>query len=98
MAQFFAVNNQMPFLFLGETDFEYVTQVANSINTRFPTFVESGFIEIIAPAASYYPDMQRLRQTLNDSVERVKWRSKQNLDFAYLMAYTQPKGNLLKFI
>lgn len=85
-------NQTMIVLFIGETDFEYVTQVANSINTRFPTFVDSGFIEIIAPAASYYPDMHRLRQTLNDSVERVKWRSKQNLDFAYLMAYTQPKG------
>lgn len=85
-------NETMIVIFIGETDHEYVTQVANSINTRFPTFIESGFIEIIAPAASYYPDMHRLRQTLNDSVERVKWRSKQNLDFAYLMAYTQPKG------
>lgn len=88
-------NETMIVIFIGETEQEYVNQVANSINTRFPTFLESGFIEIIAPAASYYPDMHRLRQTLNDSVERVKWRSKQNLDFAYLMAYTQPKGNLV---
>lgn len=85
-------NETIIVIFIGETDHEYVTQVANSINTRFPTFVDSGFIEMIAPAASYYPDLHRLRQTLNDSVERVKWRSKQNLDFAYLMAYTQPKG------
>ncbi|XP_055637987.1 alpha-1,3-mannosyl-glycoprotein 4-beta-N-acetylglucosaminyltransferase B [Toxorhynchites rutilus septentrionalis] len=85
-------NETMIVIFIGESDLDYVTQVANSINLRFPTFIESGFIEIISPAASYYPDMSKLRQTLNDSLERVKWRSKQNLDFAYLMAYTQPKG------
>ncbi|XP_055598012.1 alpha-1,3-mannosyl-glycoprotein 4-beta-N-acetylglucosaminyltransferase B [Uranotaenia lowii] len=85
-------NETMIVVFVGESELGYVNQVANSINTRFPTFVDSGFIEILAPASSYYPDMSRLRQTLNDSVERVKWRSKQNLDFAYLMAYAQPKG------
>lgn len=85
-------NETMIVIFIGETDLDYITQVANSITTRFSTFIENGFIEVIAPSASYYPDMSRLRQTLNDSLERVKWRSKQNLDFAYLMAYTQPKG------
>lgn len=85
-------NDTMIVIFIGESDFDYVSQVANSINARFPTFVESGFIEVISPAASYYPDMAKLRLTLNDSAERVKWRSKQNLDFAYLMAYAQPKG------
>ncbi|XP_058455473.1 alpha-1,3-mannosyl-glycoprotein 4-beta-N-acetylglucosaminyltransferase A isoform X2 [Malaya genurostris] len=85
-------NETMIVVFVGEPDIDYVTQVSNSISSRFPSFIDSGFIEIIAPAASYYPNMTQLRQTLNDSVERVRWRSKQNLDFAYLMAYTQPKG------
>ncbi|XP_055540347.1 alpha-1,3-mannosyl-glycoprotein 4-beta-N-acetylglucosaminyltransferase A-like isoform X2 [Wyeomyia smithii] len=85
-------NETMIVIFIGESDIDYVTQVASGICSRFSTFIDSGFIEIIAPAASYYPDMTKLRQTLNDSVERVRWRSKQNLDFAYLMAYTQPKG------
>ncbi|XP_055535433.1 alpha-1,3-mannosyl-glycoprotein 4-beta-N-acetylglucosaminyltransferase B-like [Wyeomyia smithii] len=86
-------NETMIVIFIGESDIEYVTQVATGICAKFSTFVDSGFIEIIAPAASYYPDMTRLRQTLDDSVDRVRWRSKQNLDFAYLMAYTQPKGS-----
>lgn len=85
-------NDTMIVIFVGESDLDYVSNVANSINTRFPTSIESGFIEIISPAASYYPDMAKLRLTLNDSTERVKWRSKQNLDFVYLMAYAQPKG------
>lgn len=85
-------NDTMIVIFIGESDLDYVLHVANSINTRFSTSIESGFIEIISPTASYYPDMTKLRLTLNDSSERVKWRSKQNLDFVYLMAYAQPKG------
>lgn len=54
--------------------------------------MESGLIDIVAPAAAYYPDLNQLRTTLGDSKERVKWRSKQNLDFAFLMMYAQPKG------
>lgn len=59
---------------------------------RFPSHVESGLIEVVAPSPSYYPDLDSLKITLGDSPERVRWRSKQNLDFAYLMSYSQPKG------
>jgi N-Acetylglucosaminyltransferase-IV (GnT-IV) conserved region. len=59
---------------------------------RFSEQVESGLIEVISPPASYYPDMENLRNTLGDSPERVRWRTKQNLDFAFLMMYSQPKA------
>lgn len=61
-------------------------------NSRFPLQIESGLIEVLAPSPAYYPDLDSLRITLGDSPERVRWRSKQNLDFAYLMSYSQPKG------
>ncbi|XP_044731713.1 alpha-1,3-mannosyl-glycoprotein 4-beta-N-acetylglucosaminyltransferase A [Chrysoperla carnea] len=79
-------------VFVGETDIEIVLQVAKEIEIRFPQHLDSGLIEIISPRASYYPDMTKLRLTLGDSYERVRWRSKQNLDFAYLMSYAQSKG------
>jgi alpha-1,3-mannosylglycoprotein beta-1,4-N-acetylglucosaminyltransferase A/B len=85
-------NETMVVVFIGETDIDYVTLVANQVKKRFPAYIENGFIEIISPASSYYPNMTNLRQTLNDPPERVRWRSKQNLDFAFLMAYCQPKG------
>lgn len=59
---------------------------------RFSEQVESGLIEVISPPASYYPDMENLRETLGDPPERVRWRTKQNLDFAFLMMYSQPKA------
>lgn len=49
-------------------------------------------IDIISPPASFYPDFEKLRLTLSDPLERVRWRSKQCLDFAFLMMYSYPKG------
>lgn len=49
-------------------------------------------IDVISPSPSYYPDLSRLRDTLGDDHQRVVWRSKQNLDFAFLMSYAQTKG------
>lgn len=85
-------NETMIVVFIGETDMEFVQLVAKQIEVRFSGYIENGLIEILAPPTSYYPNMEKLRITLNDSPERVKWRSKQNLDFAFLMAYAQPKG------
>jgi alpha-1,3-mannosylglycoprotein beta-1,4-N-acetylglucosaminyltransferase A/B len=85
-------NDTMIVVFIGETDLEYVHQIAREIQLRFAEYLDSGLIEVISPPASYYPNMDKLRITLNDPIERVKWRSKQNLDFAFLMAYSQVKA------
>ena len=71
---------------------EYVLKIANEIESQFGEHIDSGLLEIISPPESYYPNMSSLRQTLGDPMERVLWRSKQNLDFAYLMMYCQPKA------
>ncbi|PSN35353.1 Alpha-1,3-mannosyl-glycoprotein 4-beta-N-acetylglucosaminyltransferase B [Blattella germanica] len=79
-------------VFIAEVEQEYVLQIAKQIETQFSEQVESGLIEVISPPASYYPDMDNLRETLGDPPERVRWRTKQNLDFAFLMMYSQPKA------
>ncbi|XP_015121192.1 alpha-1,3-mannosyl-glycoprotein 4-beta-N-acetylglucosaminyltransferase B [Diachasma alloeum] len=77
---------------VAETDLEYVSYVAKQIEVQFPIESESGLIEVISPSPSYYPDLSKLRDTLGDDHQRVVWRSKQNLDFAFLMSYAQTKG------
>lgn len=79
-------------VFVAEWDIDYVHQVAAQIERKFPEHLESGLLEVISPPESFYPDMNNLRQTLGDPIERVRWRTKQNLDFAFLMMYAQPKG------
>lgn len=85
-------NETMIVVFIGETDIEYVQLIAKQIEVRFSQYIETGLIEVLSPPASYYPNMEKLKITLNDPPERVRWRSKQNLDFAFLMAYAQPKA------
>lgn len=77
---------------IAETDLEYVTYVAKQIEVQFPVEFEAGVIDVISPSISYYPDLSKLRDTLGDDHQRVIWRSKQNLDFAFLMSYAQTKG------
>ncbi|NXD40648.1 MGT4B acetylglucosaminyltransferase, partial [Copsychus sechellarum] len=58
----------------------------------FPREVQSGVLEVISPPAFYYPDLSNLKKTFGDSEDRVRWRTKQNLDYSFLMLYAQPKG------
>ncbi|NWH78658.1 MGT4B acetylglucosaminyltransferase, partial [Piaya cayana] len=58
----------------------------------FPREIQSGLLEVISPPASYYPDLSNLKKTLGDSEDRVRWRTKQNLDYSFLMLYAQLKG------
>ncbi|XP_068868816.1 alpha-1,3-mannosyl-glycoprotein 4-beta-N-acetylglucosaminyltransferase-like protein MGAT4D isoform X2 [Aphelocoma coerulescens] len=79
-------------IFIAEVDVEYVKRVSESVKTSFPREVQSGVLEVISPPASYYPDLSNLKKTLGDSEDRVRWRTKQNLDYSFLMLYAQPKG------
>ncbi|XP_071411810.1 alpha-1,3-mannosyl-glycoprotein 4-beta-N-acetylglucosaminyltransferase-like protein MGAT4D isoform X2 [Pithys albifrons albifrons] len=81
-------------IFVAEVNAEYVNSVAESVKTSFPREIQSGVLEVISPPASYYPDLSNLKKTLGDSEDRVRWRTKQNLDYSLLMLYAQPKGTL----
>ena len=39
---------------------------------RFSTEINSGLVEVIAPPATYYPDLTNLKETFGDSKERVR--------------------------
>ncbi|CAF4779550.1 unnamed protein product, partial [Rotaria magnacalcarata] len=45
-----------------------------------------------SPPLEYYPEFDKLALSLNDDKERVKWRTKQNYDFTYLMMYSSNRG------
>ena len=58
--------------------------------------VDSGLLDIIVPPKEFYPpnlDTLGYDKVFNDSNERVKWRTKQNYDFSYLMTYAQKRGS-----
>lgn len=79
-------------VFIGETNMEFVRQVAVDVRKRFDSEIASGLVEIVAPSPSFYPDLDAVPLTFGDSRERVRWRTKQNLDFCFLMMYCQRKA------
>lgn len=58
----------------------------------FLTYIETGFITLVKVPKLYYPPLHNLKRTFNDSIERVKWRSQQNIDYAYVMQYCHGKS------
>lgn len=79
-------------VFIGETDLDYVHSVIANLEKEFSKEISSGLLEIISPPESYYPDLTNLKETFGDSKERIRWRTKQNLDYCFLMMYAQEKG------
>ncbi|XP_069825266.1 alpha-1,3-mannosyl-glycoprotein 4-beta-N-acetylglucosaminyltransferase B isoform X1 [Dendropsophus ebraccatus] len=77
---------------IAETDAQYATSVADNIKSLFPNEIQSGLLEVISPSPHFYPDFSRLRESFGDPRERVRWRTKQNLDYCFLMMYAQSKG------
>jgi len=61
------------------------------IERRFNDSIDSGFIEIIESTSGIYPpmDFALTKRTYNDSIERVIWRTKQVIDFAFIFRYAK---------
>ena len=74
-------------------DLEYVKSTAQTIGKIFQKQIEQGLLEIISPPETFYPDFTELKLTFGDDMDRVHWRSKQNLDYAFLMMYAKQRGS-----
>ncbi|XP_030045247.1 alpha-1,3-mannosyl-glycoprotein 4-beta-N-acetylglucosaminyltransferase B [Microcaecilia unicolor] len=85
-------NDCLVIVFVAEINVQFVNAIAETIIHAFPHEVQSGMIEVISPPPAYYPDFSNIKETFGDSKERVRWRTKQNLDYSFLMLYAQPKG------
>lgn len=77
-------------IFLADRNATYAAELVRNVSMWFPKYLENGFIQVIRAPDAYYPPLRALKRTYGDSTERVKWRSKQNLDYAFLMHYSQP--------
>ncbi|XP_062579186.1 alpha-1,6-mannosyl-glycoprotein 4-beta-N-acetylglucosaminyltransferase-like [Saccostrea cucullata] len=76
-------------LFLTDSNHTWVVERANEIYKQYKKHVQSGFLQIVHPPHIAYPNFQYLERKYNDSMTRVAWRSKQNLDYSYLMTYSR---------
>ncbi|KAI6646417.1 Alpha-1,3-mannosyl-glycoprotein 4-beta-N-acetylglucosaminyltransferase A-like [Oopsacas minuta] len=71
----------------------YCQDVIDEIVRHFDYELESGVLEVICPNPTSYPPLNHLPQTLSDQEDRLYWRSKQVLDYTFLMWYAATKGD-----
>ncbi|XP_035829309.1 alpha-1,3-mannosyl-glycoprotein 4-beta-N-acetylglucosaminyltransferase B [Aplysia californica] len=71
---------------------QYAQEVLSTFKKRFPIEISQGILEVFSPKPEFYPNLARLKLTLGDAKERVRWRSKQNLDYAFLMLHAWTRG------
>ena len=86
------ISDTLVIILISETNLDFVHQVLAEIQTKHSHHLESGALEVISPPSEFYPNMTALRETLGDKMDRVVWRSKQVLDFSFLMMYGQGRG------
>lgn len=75
-------------------DQAFVQNTIELVTKEFKFETETGLLEIIVPTSEFYPDLSKIGHDVvfHDSNARVKWRTKQNYDFSYLMTYAQKRG------
>ncbi|XP_041359848.1 alpha-1,3-mannosyl-glycoprotein 4-beta-N-acetylglucosaminyltransferase B-like isoform X2 [Gigantopelta aegis] len=80
-------------LFIAEPwDLHYVKDLGYKVHSLFRDHIQSGLLEVIAPPAGFYPDLEHLKESFGDPIVRVRWRTKQTLDYSFLMLHAQSRG------
>ena len=74
-------------------DSDFIISTVEKLQNKFKNHIERGVLDIIVPSSKLYPNFSNIDLSFGDSVEQVKWRSKQNLDYAYLMMYAKKRGS-----
>ena len=75
-----------------DEDEESRRRVSDNIKKHFYKFIKSGMIQVIRVPKRFYFDFENLPITFNDTTVRVKWRSKQSLDYAFLFYFSYGLG------
>ncbi|GMT35363.1 hypothetical protein PFISCL1PPCAC_26660, partial [Pristionchus fissidentatus] len=73
----------------------FVQETLRTLKDRFNDEFESGLLQVIIPPQAWYPaNLKNITPTFNDKPDRMYWRTKQNLDYAYMMIYAARLGEL----
>ncbi|XP_042347066.1 alpha-1,3-mannosyl-glycoprotein 4-beta-N-acetylglucosaminyltransferase C [Plectropomus leopardus] len=75
-------------------DFDVVWRVGTvqEIKTTFAVELEQGQLVVLHVPQDVYPPITGLKRNYNDAPERVSFRSKQNLDYSFLIHYSAGLG------
>ncbi|KAM9369489.1 alpha-1,6-mannosyl-glycoprotein 4-beta-N-acetylglucosaminyltransferase-like [Phaethornis superciliosus] len=72
---------------LADTDPGWNVRVAADIARKFARHILLGRLLLIHAPREFYPTLEGLKRNYNDPEERVRFRSKQNVDYAFLLSF-----------
>lgn len=75
-------------IFMADFNISWNLRTAKKLHETFQPHFDSGLVQVIHAPPNIYPQLSLLIKKGPDSLERIKWRSKQNVDFAILMLYS----------
>lgn len=78
-------------VYLADYNVTWNVEMAKTLYSHFTDYFEEGMLQIIIAPMSIYPDLRYsgIPGSRTDNDLRTKWRSKQNLDFAFVMLYSK---------
>lgn len=74
---------------LADFDREYNTKAVDELHEMFSPELGDGLLRIVQAPKSFYPGLENLKRNFRDSARRVKWRSKQVIDFSFMFLYSR---------
>ncbi|KAM8972993.1 alpha-1,3-mannosyl-glycoprotein 4-beta-N-acetylglucosaminyltransferase C [Pelodytes ibericus] len=72
---------------LAEFDLSWCESIVQDISRKFSHHIIAGRLTIIHTPVEFYPNLEGLKRNYNDPDDRVKFRSKQNVDYAFLLNF-----------
>ncbi|XP_012582210.1 PREDICTED: alpha-1,3-mannosyl-glycoprotein 4-beta-N-acetylglucosaminyltransferase-like protein MGAT4D [Condylura cristata] len=77
---------------VADSNEDYLKSVVDMVTKKFKQQLRAGSLEVISIPAIFYPSMLHAASAAKDSEKLKRWRTKQVLDFCFLMLYAQPKA------
>lgn len=78
---------------LADTDPAWREETVGQITAAHPSQLEQGQLLVIHVPSQFYPPLTDLKRNYNDAPDRVTFRSKQNVDYSFLMNYAGGQGH-----
>lgn len=73
---------------LADFDVSWRVTTVREIKTAFASELEQGQLVVLHVPQDFYPPLTDLKRNFNDAPERVSFRSKQNVDYSFLIHYS----------
>ncbi|XP_040265439.1 alpha-1,3-mannosyl-glycoprotein 4-beta-N-acetylglucosaminyltransferase C-like [Bufo bufo] len=74
-------------IYLANTKYTENQDTAEEIKKHFTAEIAAGHLMVISSYSNAYPPLDGLKRNYNDHPERVRFRSKQNVDYAFLVNF-----------